>query len=428
MSTSHSISDSTLRSKWKRFVERLVAGNTLDNALRWIDEERRGGHNSGLTVEQERRLAAHIAAARAQGVAVHDDDIQRVARSFLTDRVWLRNRKRQRFVASRAFVWRWKKKYRFSIHRSHPYAKPTIVDPEVDAAFLRDSCRRAHQVHPSLFLNLDETFFKLANTSPTTVSAIGERARVMAGADVRHGFTMVCIVTASGKKLKPVFVKRGTTEVSVRHLNRMFGDRCVWMFAPRGFTKEQTIINIIKNVIFPYTRGQQAVLMMDVYSGHYTPRVLKALQTHNLIPLWVPAGATAQRQPLDVGVMGPLKMIARGIWHRQRRGIAGFGQKTISVMNACPDALSTYHAITPLVIRHSFRKALDIDPWPIVPRHRLLHVIARRRAPSSNFGLVSITYQHCNMTSFRLVRRPILYSHLNAGPPKRPRKAASKRS
>jgi hypothetical protein len=414
------IPHATLRSKWALFKSRLTDGNLLAATLIWIDGEHRGGHNAGLNDENQRRLDAAIDMVAKEGGVILDRDIQQRALELRTLQHNNTRSRSNRFIGSRGFVWNFKRKFHLDNRRPRIFSKPIVIDPVVDRIFLDTSQRWARRVPPRLFIQLDETSWKLVNPPLSTVVPHGVRARVDGGADIRSCFTMVLIVAASGKKLKPVFVKRGKTEVSVRSLKQLYGDKAYFQFAEKGFSKEQTIIDIIKNVIYPYTRGQQAVLMMDVYNAHTTPRVLTALRLHNIVPIWVPAGATSIRQPLDVGVMGVLKMRARTLWHKQRSGFTCFGRLPITMSRSVGHAISAYGAISPSIIRRAFRVTLSIIAWPTKQQHAIRHVIGVRRFPRNHMVMSSIEYVDGIMKRFTLTRHPIFYHHI-VYPPQRKR-------
>jgi hypothetical protein len=287
------IHDRTLRHKWDQFVAERKKDIDEATVLIWCDMEHRGGHNSGLSLNNQLVLRGELAAAAVAGVPVHDADLSRRALTLHRNEQGPLLRTGPQFLASRAFAWRYKKKWRLDSRRPRAHPKPTVVDPLADAAYLEEVKKWQARVPPELFLNLDETAFRLANTTLTSIAPHGTRCRVIGGADQRHGFTMVLVVTANGIKLKPTFIKRGKTERAIKVLKAKYGTRSFWLTAERGWSNEDKMCSIIKHIIFPHTQGRQAVLLMDVYGGHQTPAVLACCRKHNLVPLWVPAGATA---------------------------------------------------------------------------------------------------------------------------------------
>ena len=56
-------------------------------------------------------------------------------------------------------------------------------------------------------------------------------------------------------------------------------------------------------------------LLLDVYAAHQTDNVKKATKEHNIELHYIPAGCTADLQPLDIKVFSALKAKARGYWY-----------------------------------------------------------------------------------------------------------------
>ena len=59
--------------------------------------------------------------------------------------------------------------------------------------------------------------------------------------------------------------------------------------------------------VFASRPTYQPIILMDCAPAHLGNKVLRAAQTHGFYVCFVPAGCTAQVQPLDVGCFSPLK-------------------------------------------------------------------------------------------------------------------------
>ena len=206
------VRQSTLRTRWSQFVAQRTKGVDEAAALIWCDQEHRGGHNSALTLENQRALRSEMVAAAEAGVPVHDADLIRRAQTIRRKQQGALLRNSSDFLGSRAFAWRFKKKWLLDSRRPRAHPKPPVVDPVADAAYLDEVKRWQDRVHADLFINLDETAFRLANTTLISIAPRGMRCHVVGGADHRHGFTMVLAVTAKGTKLRPTFIKRAKTD------------------------------------------------------------------------------------------------------------------------------------------------------------------------------------------------------------------------
>ena len=85
-------------------------------------------------------------------------------------------------------------------------------------------------------------------------------------------------------------------------------------YSNKGWTTQATWIYFLDHVIAPYLNNQPGVLVCDVYQPHITPRVEMWYAEHNIEIIYIPAGLTPTRQPLDVKVNGPLKQIITKMW------------------------------------------------------------------------------------------------------------------
>ena len=80
---------------------------------------------------------------------------------------------------------------------------------------------------------------------------------------------------------------------------------------PTHYSNEEESINFIKNIIVPYVEeqrsllelpNQNALVLLDVFTGQTTPAVLKTFKDNEILLVFVPANMTHIFQPLDLSV------------------------------------------------------------------------------------------------------------------------------
>jgi hypothetical protein len=209
----------------------------------------------------------------------------------------------------------------------------------------------------------------------------GERCSVYGGADLRRTFTLTLIVSAAGNKLLPSVIKRCKTERGLRPIREQYGKRVHLVAAKKGWSNQRVLCEIINSIITPYTKGEQCALVLDVFSGHTTDEVGETLRRANIFPIWVPAGSTATRQPLDVAVMGVVKDYARKLWQLNRSGPFTPHHSTIDMVTSVGYALQAWRQVNAHEIRSGFLRAFEVDKLPAAPRHPLRQYLVRQPAP-----------------------------------------------
>ena len=363
------------------------AGGRHDDALLQLDTEQRGGHNRKLSLEKQRALREEVVRRFRAEEPVVDRDIQLLAQQLGQLEHPRDTRAHSDWQPLRAWAWAFKQRWQLSARRPRTLAPGAEFDAAADGTFT-DQCQLwLRRVGPHNFLNLDETSWKLANPSLLTIAPIGERCRVFLGANHRTCFTLSLIVSATGHKLQPTVVKRCKTAAGLRPIIKTFGNKVHAVGSQKGWSNAKILINIINNIIVPYTQREQAALILDVFAGHTTPAVCKALQDANIVPLWVPAGSTATRQPLDVVVMGVLKDIARRRWQEDSQRLIGAPRRSITQLTAMGHALAAWRSVSRHLIHEAFKRALDLPSLPNTPTHPLRQYLAP--FPANKFASAS---------------------------------------
>ena len=81
-------------------------------------------------------------------------------------------------------------------------------------------------------------------------------------------------------------------------------------YSDNGWSTEKIMLSILK-YINTVAQNKKCVLILDCFSAHKTQKVLNYAKKLNIYLLYVPAGMTSSKQPLDVNINGPLKSIAK---------------------------------------------------------------------------------------------------------------------
>lgn len=83
------------------------------------------------------------------------------------------------------------------------------------------------------------------------------------------------------------------------------------------------VLGALKAALDPFLAGKQVVLLWDCAASHLTEEVMAAARVHGLQLLYVPSGATALLQPLDVFSFAAFKHWVRLKYQEQRKTAEG---------------------------------------------------------------------------------------------------------
>ena len=169
-----------------------------------------------------------------------------------------------------------------------------------------------------MIINVDETSAKVVSPPRTALRDIGS------GPAIAHHkskdklcVTVVAAITSNGGKLKSAVVTKGKTLLSLRKFK--LPSSFVGLLNDRGWMNGLTFIEWIRRVVLPYTKGESCALMCDDLPVHKTPEVRRFCAQNSIELVLIPRWSTADYQPLDVGVFGPVKQIMRKDWKLQMR-------------------------------------------------------------------------------------------------------------
>ena len=263
-----------------------------------------------------------------------------------------------RFVISPQFVTRFRRRHGFnsSRHRLRT-SRPQTADKEnerlAETAEYHIRVDDALQRYgPALVLNADETPARAVETSGTSLGVRGEPNIVDTAIDPRRGITTTATIAANGALLPLQAVVKGKTQRAIN--NRQLPADVVADCSASGWQTSKTMVNLIRNVVAPYTDDQYSALLLDDYKAHWTPAVRAAAAEHNIELIPVPKGQTGELQPLDVSINGEVKARARREYVQDKQeGRADadtLGRAVHRINNA-------YRAVKPAHIASSFKQA-----------------------------------------------------------------------
>ena len=160
----------------------------------------------------------------------------------------------------------------------------------------------------SLVLNLDQTPTKYVPTSNKTMAPKGSKTVPIKGSTDKRSITATFTITLEGHFLPIQLIYAGKTKKSLPRVK--FPASFSLSANPKHYSNETESVKILNDIIIPYVKNQReklglqkdhyALLIMDVFKGQMTSKVLKVLKDNHILLQSVPANFTYLFQPLDV--------------------------------------------------------------------------------------------------------------------------------
>ena len=126
-------------------------------------------------------------------------------------------------------------------------------------------------------------------------------------------FTTVVTITASGKVL-PVYIIFGNLKKVPNEKKVKCPANVVLAVNGSGSMDEDLMCDYLEKVIKPYVSNASALLVMDSFRAHTTPKCKDKMNELELDWLIIPPGTTSLLQPCDVSINKPLKAKLREHW------------------------------------------------------------------------------------------------------------------
>ncbi|EGZ09752.1 hypothetical protein PHYSODRAFT_367588, partial [Phytophthora sojae] len=161
--------------------------------------------------------------------------------------------------------------------------------------------------------NMDQTSIYSTMASRTTVGVVGAtRVSTLTEGSDSYRCTMAVTVAADGRKFPPHFVFQGQPGGDVEREVRSYCEEEVATFSvqAKAWFDLRVMLDWIENAWKPIVT-EPSLLILDSLKVHKMAEVLDALACTGTAVQFVPGGCTGVVQPLDVGVMAPLKQHIR---------------------------------------------------------------------------------------------------------------------
>ena len=171
-------------------------------------------------------------------------------------------------------------------------------------------------------INMDQTpvWFSLEPTCTLDKRGVHTVHGRKSTGDTRR-VTFMATITASGKKLQPMLVFKGTSSERGGRIKREFPtypNDMLYATQQKAWADEEIMRLWVKKVLRPYveTAPKHVVplLILDVHTAHKTEDVRNDIYSLGVEIEYIPGGCTCLVQPVDVGIGKPLKTYARRLW------------------------------------------------------------------------------------------------------------------
>ena len=174
--------------------------------------------------------------------------------------------------------------------------------------------REQHQFPPKMIINMDETPVCFDMPSNSTIYRCGSKEVVICGTGAhKRRFTITLACTASGEMLTPFVTFKAKTDHCLKKIVYKESEIIVTT-QDNGWMDHSLMMKWIQKVLWKYTKGRHALLVLDAFKGHTKEDVLAKLSEKNITYMVIPGGCTSKLQPLDVSLNIPFKSYIRGAW------------------------------------------------------------------------------------------------------------------
>ena len=121
-------------------------------------------------------------------------------------------------------------------------------------------------------IGVDKTPLRNIAQNRKTIARVGsESVEIKKVGHEKKQLTGMLAILVSGKKLKPMVIKKGSTERCEKNLN--LGDDFVGAWSQSGWMNGPLMIKFLKASVLPYTQRRPCPLSLDNYDAHWTEEV-----------------------------------------------------------------------------------------------------------------------------------------------------------
>lgn len=283
---------------------------------------------------------------------------------------------------------------RFSSQAPRVARRPVMTDAldSYRRLFLSQLQEYTHRIPSDLIINMDETMIRQV-PAPNRVWGIrGAPWRlVKCHANPKNGITSCITVVSDGTSL-PVFVlKKGKTPRCLDSL-QLDNKTAKGTFSPRGWSTSDAMRTYLDQIIIPYTKGRECLLIWDVHASHIHESIREHCQKNKINTLIIPAGMTHIYQPCDTHVIGILKKRLSAIWSLKLYDNPDY-ETPLSII--IKDVCAIMQAISKVTIQKSFKKVL-FEPAIEHVIHDILNNIVSRIECDAKMAEIDTFIQQLN--------------------------------
>ena len=221
------------------------------------------------------------------------------------------------FQAGRSWIRGFLRRHELSVRRPHTRRR-TAPDDDAVAKFLQFIEVARMEIPEVLIANMDETAWRLSNGRLQTLAKRGsDEVTCFTQVDERTCLTVICTITASGKKLAPWVIVKGKTERAEQRyrddprINRLLRSRRLFIAHSENGWSDADVMKSYLEWFSNEMGNEWSLLLWDLHSSHRCKEVKDEAVNRHVNLSFIPAGQTSVWQPLDRKIFGMLKAKAQ---------------------------------------------------------------------------------------------------------------------
>lgn len=273
------------------------------------------------------------------------------------------------FQAGRSWVRGFLRRHELSIRRPHTRRR-TAPNDDVVASFLQFVEVARMEIPEVLIANMDETAWRLSNGKLQTLAKRGsDEVTCFTQVDDRTCLTVICTITASGKKLAPWVIVKGKTERAEQRykddprINRLVRSRRLFIVHSENGWSDAGVMRSYLEWFSEEMGNEWSLLLWDLHSSHRCDEVKTEAVNRHVNLAFIPAGQTSVWQPLDRKIFGMLKAKAQ---KKLNELCAVTHLESLTMADALVILLQAWNEIPAELVRKSWSHIIPMD-------HQLLH-------------------------------------------------------
>ncbi|RHY08854.1 hypothetical protein DYB25_013176 [Aphanomyces astaci] len=246
-------------------------------------------------------------------------------------------------------------RYRFSQQVPCVTKVPQEVLAETKAAFVDEFWEKFRSTAPQDIINVDETSVYYDMPPKKTLSKIGGSSKVDREEKHSDRLTAVLSIRSNGEKLPILFIVKGTPGGSIdRDEVPTYPAGHVYVVQKKAWM-DTRVWEIYLTELLKFEILGPSVILADNLDCHVSSASYECVSTELFSVLEpLPKNSTSVCQPLDVGVMGPLKSKLRSKWLHEAPVVTAAEKRLAMILRT----VAVWDDMSSSVITRSFEKAL----------------------------------------------------------------------